>query len=392
MRNPFEFGRELTAGELVNRSSEVAAVMTAIRDHGRLFLIGPRRHGKTSVLHAATNRAEKLGSVVLRYDAEAFPTLEQLAARLAADAAARLTPTVERAGAAIRRFFSVLRPEARFDPADATWTVTLGGALGRESGVPLLADVLGGVERLAAQSKIPVAVIIDEFQRIVERDGVEAERQLRAAIQRQRHVAYVFAGSATRLLHDMTTDTARPFYKLGSVVPIGPLPRAEFLAFLERAFTSSHITVKPGATEAILAAAEEVPYNVQLLAHECWEFCRARIEGGKGQPTLVLTPALVLNVHEAVALRYDPLYTQIWTGLTSTQQRTLAALLRSDDAAAPVVTEIARRHDMPATTVQRALEGLEQKGILREELERGTRRRRLEDPLFGEWIRLTIAK
>jgi hypothetical protein len=52
-KNPFEFGRELNADELVDREAELDLVRRTIINRGRLFFIGPRRYGKTSVLHAA---------------------------------------------------------------------------------------------------------------------------------------------------------------------------------------------------------------------------------------------------------------------------------------------------------------------------------------------------
>jgi hypothetical protein len=44
----------LESGELVDREEEVAAVLETIREGKKLFLIGPRRYGKTSILKAAT--------------------------------------------------------------------------------------------------------------------------------------------------------------------------------------------------------------------------------------------------------------------------------------------------------------------------------------------------
>jgi hypothetical protein len=41
MKNPFEFGRELGIEELVDRETEVASVLNAIRGGNKLFLIGP---------------------------------------------------------------------------------------------------------------------------------------------------------------------------------------------------------------------------------------------------------------------------------------------------------------------------------------------------------------
>ena len=141
MRNPFEFGRTLSPEELVDRQEEVAAVLAALLRPAKLFLIGPRRHGKTSILRAASDRAGASGAVVLRYDAEAFPTITQLAERLLADAVRRLSPTIEKAGGVLREFFSRLRPQVSVDPQSGGWSVTLTAADAR-SPVPLLVDVL----------------------------------------------------------------------------------------------------------------------------------------------------------------------------------------------------------------------------------------------------------
>lgn len=389
MRNPFEFGRALSSSELVDRKDELAEVTTALLHSSKLFLIGPRRYGKTSVLRAAEHDAERSGGIVLRYDAEAFPTLGQLAERLLADATRRLTPTIEKAGAALRDFFVRLRPQASLDPQTGAWSVSL--AVEPDGNpIPLLVDVIDGIERLAARAKVPVAIILDEFQKVVADAGEETEAQLRSAVQHHRHVAYVFAGSATRLLADMTSDPNRPFYKLGKVRFLGPIPRIEFASFLEKGFIAGGIRIQPGATEEILDAAEDVPYNVQLLAHACWEACRESLGKGKSERhPAVLTPDLVRRTRDVIAQRSDPVYTQIWTRLTSYQQRALLALLREHGVGLASMA-VAKRYNLAIPTLAKSLRLLETKGIVREEQAHGKTRLRLEDPFFGAWIALVI--
>lgn len=391
MRNPFEFGRELGADELVDRQEELAAVQTALRSGGKLFLIGPRRYGKTSILRAATEHAERAGATVLRYDAQAFPTLEQLAARIAADTVQRFTTTVDKAGKAVREFFASVRPSASFDPHEGKWSMSLAGTPGREAGPPLLADVLDGVERAAVDVDRTVAVVIDEFQEVIEDGGVEAEEQIRAAIQRHRRVGYVFAGSKTRLLADMVSGPNRPFYRMGTALFLGPVPRADFAAFLERGFDSGGIRVETGAADAILDLAEDVPYNVQALAHACWASSRTAVGvDGRSDPR-PLTPELVRTVRDTEAMRHDPFYSQLWASLLSTQRRALLAVLR-ERADGLFSTSVARKYGMPASTMQRAIESLREKQIVRDEQARGEVRLRLEDPLFGAWIELVVPR
>lgn len=383
-RNPFEYGRELGPDELVDRADDVAAVVEAMERPGKLFLIGPRRFGKTSILRAAEDQVTRAGGIVLRYDAEAFTSVEQLAARILEDTAARLTSTIDRATAAIRDFFATVRPTATYNATENKWSVSIAGVAGREAGAPLLADVLDGVERAAVKLRRTVAVVIDEFQRVVAGGGADAEGQIRAAIQRHRRVGYVFAGSATRLLADMTSDPRRPFYKLGAVRAIDVVPREDFAAFLAAGFASGKVKVAAGAVEAILELAEEVPYNVQLLAHECWARCREE------SPSKNLTPALVRDTRDRAALRNDPIYSQLWVSLSAAQQKAMLAVLREGRSAGLLSADITQRYQIGTSTMQKALEALTSKGMLREELSEGSSRLRLEDPFFGAWVELVI--
>jgi len=77
--NPFEFGTEFAPERLVDREEEVELVVRTAINRGRLFLIGPRRYGKTSILGARGHNHEKEGIAVLRYDAETYENLGQLA-------------------------------------------------------------------------------------------------------------------------------------------------------------------------------------------------------------------------------------------------------------------------------------------------------------------------
>ena len=171
------------------------------------------------------------------------------------------------------------------------------------------------------------------------------------------------------------------------------MPREDFAAFLERGFAASGIRVTPGATDAILDAAEEVPYNVQLLAHACWEACRAESDepNARRGSARTLTPERVLATRNTVALRSDPLYTQLWSSLAASQQKALVALIR-ERGIQLTSTEVARRYKLPVPTMQKALRALEAKAIVREEQSRGTVRLRLEDPLFGAWVDLVVPR
>ncbi len=387
--NPFEFGRELGPAELVDREVELAAVTDTLARRGKLFLIGPRRYGKTSILRVASARAEQDGSCVFRYDAQAFPTVSQLAERLAADTVQRLTSSIERAGKAVRDFFSTVRPTATFDPHAGKWSLSLAGATSRTEGGLLLADVLDGVERAAAKSKRSVAVIIDEFQEVIEHGGDSAEEQIRSAIQRHTHVAYVFAGSKTRLLAAMVSDASRPFYRLGSVHFLGPIPRADFAAFLSATFRRTGVAIADDGVVAILDLAADVPYNVQALASASWNRAAVLSQSGRGKARQLVDAAFVAMVMDSEARRLDPLYTQTWGALTAPQRQALLAVI-GERGKGLTATATGKKYRLPIPTMQRALEALEKKLIIREDQVSGSVHYRLEDPLFQAWVTLAV--
>ena len=61
MTNPFEFGRELGVAEIVDREAEITEVVETVTHGGKLFIIGPRRYGKTSILKQRRTGCEALG-------------------------------------------------------------------------------------------------------------------------------------------------------------------------------------------------------------------------------------------------------------------------------------------------------------------------------------------
>jgi len=384
MGNPFQFGRELGVGSLCDRSDELATVEETIREGGKLFLIGPRRYGKTSILKTAADRLAGESAIVLRLDAESYPTLDSLVTGIVTGAARHLKGGVKRAGEQARRFFGRLRPELDYILDDNSWSAKFGiDTSGQDQGL-LLTDALNGLEELAqAQPKAaPVGLILDEFQRVIELGGRAAEGQIRAAIQTHSRVGYVFAGSKTHMLNDMVTDAARPFYRLGSKLFLGAIPRGEFTRFLREKFEESGFQVNGEAIGRVLDLAEDVPYNVQMLAHGCWSRLR------DGRPA-ALTAAFVEETAAYLVRQQDPFFTHLWTGLTPIQQRTLLAVVEQRGVNLQS-TKTSQAVGRGPGTIRKSLYSMVDSGILREDRQVDAARMRFEDPFFAQWIVLTV--
>ncbi|MBW8838711.1 MAG: ATP-binding protein [Gemmatimonadetes bacterium] len=379
IRNPFEFGRELSESELVDREQELDLVERAIVNRGKFFLMGPRRFGKTSILSAVEHRVSmRRAAVVLRYDAEAYETTALLAQALLTGAARKLAGPLDRAGDTVRRLFGRLRPEVEYDLAEQKLSVTIGAAE-RVEELPALSKVLDGIEVMAEEASGPVAVIIDEFQQLIADHGETAEKQLRATVQKHRHVSYVFAGSKTRLLADMTGDPGRAFWKLGERHFLGPIPRPDFLAFLRRGFETYRHETSDEALVRLLDVADDVPYNVQRIAYVAWELLRVESDAP-------LTVEVVERALTTIITQEHPAYAQLWTSLTTPQKKVLKAVIL-EGGRGLTSADVLRRHGVPAATMHKTLGVLDEKGIIREDEAEASPRYRLEDPFFGAWLR-----
>jgi AAA+ ATPase superfamily predicted ATPase len=387
MKNPFQFGRELGLGSLVDRQKELAAIEQSIRDGNKLFLIGPRRFGKTSILKTAADRLSAKSAIILRLDAESYPTIDMLVSAIVSESAMALKGGVKRVGEQIQNMFSTLRPELDYNVPTGEWSVRFRIGESRLASPVLLVDALNGLEKLAkAQPESrPVGLIIDEFQRIIEVSGRAVEGQIRSAIQRHSRVGYVFAGSKTRMLRDMVMDGSRPFYRLGTNLFLGPVPRENFSKFLDDGFVSAGFAVEEDAIKHILDVSSDVPYNVQWLANHCWTMLHEN--GGPGVTSLTTT-----RVDESLSIlvrQQDPFYAGIWSKLTAIQQRTLIAVV-TESGTNLLSLRVLNTIGKGAGSVRKALTGMMDMTILREERIEKRIIYCFEDPFFSRWVKMAI--
>jgi len=360
-----------------SREDELRQIHATIRNRGRLFLIGPRRYGKTSLLAAAAREVDPDDIAIVRINAEAFEGPALFAAELTASATKALRTPVEQGAEWIRSVLGRLRPRVAIGPTGLE--VEFGLADGAE-GVKTVVQALNALDTLAADhAPRGLVIIIDEVQEILTVDGIAAEKQIRAAVQEHRNTGYIFAGSATRLLHEMTSLADRPFYRLGARLFLGPIPRDEFGAYLAATFANSGIDISRAAVEHILGSARDVPYNVMRLAHEVWELARIQV---LDQP--VEAPGVDAAL-ERIIEQKAAAHVAMWRSFTRVQKKTMKAVIEEDGRRLQS-RAVSERYRVDSSSVQRALEALEERQVIRQDLEATEPQYALVDPFFAAWL------
>ena len=375
--NPFVYGEIVTAAAFADREAERARLSRDLAAGQKVFLISPRRYGKSSlvrdVLRGLARRRLLTIEVTVAASSSYVGFLEAYArALVAAD-----TPV-----ARLRRWTADLlggvRPELRFDAPAAGGTggfaLAFPAVRSARDTARLAAAVFALPGRIAAARKQRVAIALDEFQAIASFDGGSVEHALRAAVQDQRQVGYVFAGSEPSLMERML-GPRRPFYKAGPVMRLEKIDAAVFARFLDQRFAEGGLRVEEGLGEAIVDLGANVPYDVQRLAHETWDDVKAAGRKGAGLEDLHRTLSRLLGEHHA-------LFEASWQRLTLAQRGVLRALVLEGGRELLSSGVRARRRLPGASSVQSALAALVRQDIVM----RAGAQYVVCDSLYREWV------
>ena len=375
--NPFVYGEVVTAAAFADRDEERARLRADLGEGQKVFLISPRRYGKSSLIRGVMKglAADGLLTVEVTVAASssyvAFLEAYARALLLAAD-----TPV-----SGLRRWASELlrglRPELRFDAGQAgrpRVSLTFPTVRSARDTARLAAEVFALPARIAAARGQRMAIALDEFQTVAAFDGGSVEHALRAAVQEQRSVGYVFAGSEPSLMERMLTPK-RPFYKAGPVIRLGKIDERLFAAFVETKFSRSGIRPEDGLGAAVVELAGNVPYDVQRLAHEAWDDVRAAGRRVATLDDLHLTLARLLDEQHTM-------FEEAWQRLTLAQRAVLRAIVL-EDGRELLSAGVRLRHRLPAaSSVQTALAALVKQDIVMKDQGRYS----VNDSLYREWM------
>ena len=371
--NPFVFGEIVTETAFVDRVDELAQVIRDIKDGQKLFLLSPRRFGKSSLVAVAFERLRAEGFTTVVIPVSNYATYRQFLEKFA-DKVLRAAGPWSRVKDWVGRFIRQVKPEAELDLNSGEVKLSLGRRADFDP-APVAPEVFALPGEITRKGGFRMAICLDEFQQIRVFDGGAIENALRNAVQVQRDVGYVFAGSQPSLMEEML-KAKRPFHKAGPRLFLEKIPAEAWRKFILAQFARRGRKVADEAVQRLLVTAELIPYDVQRLAHELWDHAELRGKRMIGVEDLdEVTRRLV-----ASQAKY---YERLWEQLASRQRAVLMAL--ADRGVEALYSEAVRReHGLgPASTVQKALQSLDAQDII----DRYQRQYFFLDPLFAVWVR-----
>jgi hypothetical protein len=378
MQNPFVYGEVVPDEAFVDREDELDRLVEDLAGGQKVFLISPRRYGKSSLVRQALAALSRRGALTVDVTVSAYSSYVSFLEGYARALASSETKWPQ-ARDWLTTVITSTRPEVRLEgassgPGPGRFAVAF-PLVRTERDITRLANELFALPgRVAAERKRTVVVALDEFQAIEGFNGGSVEHALRAAAQHQRQVGYVFAGSEPSLMEKMI-GPKRPFYKAGPVMRLDKIPADLFAEFIDARFTRSGIRPEPGLGAAIVDLAGNLPYDVQRLAHETWDDVRA---AGARKATL---DDLHVTLGRLLA-EQDTMFEAIWQRLTLAQRAVLrASVLQGGRELLSADTRARYRLGGPSS-IQASLAALVKQDLVAREGSRHV----VVDSLLREWV------
>lgn len=372
MRNPFEYGGVVSGDAFCNRKQELADLRRAMVNAEKLFVFSERRYGKTSLVRAALDKLPRKNFVSAYVDLWPTDSETTFVAAVARAIAESMSSSVEKALETAKKFFGNLSPSITADE-DGKPSLTFG--LAKHARIePILEEVLDTPARIAAKNGPQVAMVIDEFQQILEYGSDRVERKLRSVIQNHRHVSYIFLGSRKHLIQKMVLDKSRPLYRAGGHYPLGPIAEKHWQPFIQRHFSDAEKRIDEKQIHQICDMTQGHPFYTQHVCHALWELCERKA---------AVTSELIRAAVKLLLDREAYAYTTLWESLTLPQKRFLKGLASEAAGVKVFAGEFISLYGLSsASNAQRAVEAL----LARDVIDRDNGSFLITDRFFRLWI------
>lgn len=378
-RNPFEIGLRASGQHFADREVETARMTRAFTEAGsKLVVYGDRRLGKSSALDRAAEEARKQGVPV------AIASLAT--AKDSADAAQRVLAAVHAAigkgwRGAVEQIAASLNATVEIKPSaepGSLPSVAFGfGARDRGSEHRLLSDALDAVNTLLERRGTTLGIGLDEFQRIHEWGGEDAEWALKDVFERHRRIGYVLAGSKRHQIEAMVTKKGRALWKQVDLLAFGPIAADELAAWIAAHAGRTGVRIPLTEADAIVRYAGPRTRDVVQLARAVWDDY-----GRSGEaPDGAAAASMERLVRELAAL-----HETVWRGLPTSQAKVMRALAAEPGLQA-MSADASRRYGLgPKSTVSSALDAL----VEAELLARVGAAYEFDDPFFRRWVQVFV--
>ncbi|HEX4186813.1 MAG TPA: hypothetical protein VHY83_02835 [Solirubrobacteraceae bacterium] len=366
MSSPFIYEEPLSPpDELADRVAELALLRERAGETRNSRLEGPRRYGKTSLVKAALDAADKDGFVAIY--------VNFLGVLSTADVADRIERAYrEQLDGPLKQWFagivSTLRPRLKATPAG------VGVEISPATQTPALLDRLSLPRRLQERHGRQCSIAFDEFQDVV-RVGDALAGTMRSELEQHGSAAgYIFSGSHPGLMRDLFSDRRHAFFAQAKPIPLPRLGSEDLAGYIGARFRDGGRDAGE-ALELLLRTADGHPQRAMLLAHHLYEHTKRATPASTDQ---------WVEAYAAATLDATPEVQAAWDSWNNSQRRIMAVIATRTT---PLQGRVAQEQFGVSKTGgnRSTISGLEREGQLVSD-ETTRTGWRVVDPLLEQWL------
>ena len=269
--NPFRYGALALDDAFTDREAEVAELLSDVLNGQDVVVFAPRRYGKSSLVWRVSQLAIARDVLVAHVNLMTTPTSERLAEKLAETIHDDLASTLFRARERLRVFAGLrITPVVTVDPNTGKLGFTFDAGRQPQDLDATLERLLELPGQLAAERGRKVALVLDEFQEIVDIDP-DLPRLMRSVFETQPDVAHVYLGSKRHMLERIFNDENEPFWRSAKQMELGVIAPPLFPGYIDARFESTGRAIEPAVVDRLLDATLGHPYATQELSYFLWE-------------------------------------------------------------------------------------------------------------------------
>jgi AAA+ ATPase superfamily predicted ATPase len=355
VENPFVYGDVATGASFTDREDELRQLQSDIQSGQNVVIISPRRYGKTSLVVRAIDTLREEGVLVAYVDLFRTSSKLQFADHLASAIYGGLVAPFERV---FQRAISIfqqlpLRPRITVgDDGSPSFEFAAGQPVRDLDNA--IEHLLGVPGRIARERRRRVALVLDEFQEVLDIDP-HLPAMMRAVFQFQADVAHVFLGSKRHLMQQVFTERNQPLYRMAKPMQLGSIEAERFSTFIRERFSTTSVAIDDEAIGRILAITGGHPQDTQELCHFVWSLAH-------GSPTLVTSTEVERALAHVIEAE-DARYTLLWEELSRHQRLVITAL--SVEASGVYAEAYRQRHRLgSAASVQTSIKRLVERELV----------------------------
>jgi AAA+ ATPase superfamily predicted ATPase len=270
--NPFCYGKVVSGKDFCPRKEAEDKLESNIQRGQNTYIMGERRIGKTSLIE---NVCQKMKSDFVRVfiDLRMLDGLE--------DFEKRVLSAIMKAESEVTDFKKVLTMFTSYKP-----TVSIDQATGESSfsfrniektnveNVEVLFDHIASLNE-----RKRVIVVFDEFQDVLRLSNPQALlAKMRAKIQLQPKVAYVFSGSIKENVQRIFTNPTDAMYNIAEPIFLDVINKAEFSQFITDKLNLGKFVVAPDLLDKIYEITENITGDTQQLCSALWDVTKPQEE------------------------------------------------------------------------------------------------------------------